>query len=269
MWLVNARATLTLHQGGAVVNILRSAALIASVLCAAFLVSPAFATGPVTSPAAVIAADGGVTAVGVGVAAAPTDPLAIGQTLYIGVQSTTNLAGVQGASDQMLAKLDAIRSALVKAGVPADGIRMTGFNVNPMYGPQVGAPSPIVDKNQTPQPVSALSLSGNLTADVASIKMLVAAMNAATDAGASTVNANGGKGVGPYGTAQPSAADLAKATSAALANARTNAEAMATASGRKLGAIRSISSTQPPTMGCCPPNNGWTVQVTVTFDYAQ
>jgi len=251
------------------VNVLRSAALIASVLCAAFLVSPAFATAPVMSPAAVTAADAGVTAVGVGVAQSPTDPLAIGQTLYISVQSTTNLAGVQGAADQMLAKLDAIKSALVKVGVPADGIRMAGFNVNPMYGPAMGAPSPIVDKNQAPQPVSALSLNGNLSADVASIKMLVAAMNAATEAGATTVNANAGKGGGPYGTIQPSAADLAKATNAAVANARTNAEALASASGRRLGAIRSISSTQPPMMGCCPTSSGWTVQVTVTFDYAE
>ena len=250
-------------------KVFRSAALIASVLCVALLVSPAFASAPVMSPAAVTAADAGITAVGVGIAQSSADPLAIGQTLYVSVQTTTDLAGVQGAADQMLAKLDAIKNALVKAGVPADGIRMTGFNVNPMYGPSMGPPSPIVDKSQTPQPVSALSLNGNLSADVASIKLLVAAMNAATAAGASTVNANAGKGAGPYGTVQPSAADLAKATSAAIANARTNAEALASASGRKLGAIRSISSTQPPMMGCCPPNTGWTVQVTVTFDYAQ
>ena len=250
-------------------NVVRSAALIASVLCAAFLVSPAFATAPVMSPATVISADAGVTAVGVGVAQAPADPLAIGQTLYISVQSTANLAGVQGAADQMLAKLDAIKAALVKAGVPADGIRIAGLNINPMYGPSMGAPSPVVDKNQAAQPVAALSLNGNLSADVASIRMLVAAMNAATEAGASTVNANAGKGGSPYGTIQPSAADLAKSTSAAVANARTNAEALASASGRKLGAIRSVSSTQPPMMGCCPPSTGWTVQVTVTFDYAQ
>ena len=250
-------------------NVVRSAALIAAVLCAAFLVSPAFATAPVMSPAAVNSADAGVTAVGVGAAQSPSDPLAIGQTLYISVQSTANLAGVQGAADQMLAKLEAIKAALVKAGVPADGIRIAGLNVNPMYGPSMGAPSPIVDKNQTSQPLGALSLNGNLTADVASIRMLVAAMNAATEAGASTVNANAGKGAGPFGTIQPSAADLAKATSAAVANARINAEALASASGRKLGAIRSISSTQPPMMGCCPPSTGWTVQVTVTFDYGQ
>jgi uncharacterized protein YggE len=250
------------------VNVFRSTALIASVLCLGFLVSPAIATAPVMSPAAVTAADAGITAVGVGIAQSSTDPLAVGQTLYIGVQSTTDLAGVQAATDEMLAKLDAIKSALVKAGVPADGIRMAGLSVNPMYGPTMGGPSPIVDKSQTPQKVSALSLSGNLTADVASVRLLVTAMNAATENGASTVNANGGKGGGPFGTVQPSAADLAKATTAAVANARTNAEALASASGKKLGAIRSISSSQPPMMGCCPPNSGWTVQVAVTFEYA-
>ena len=81
------------------------------------------------------------------------------------------------------------------------------------------------------------------------------------------VNANAGKGGAPYGTVQPSAAELAKATAAALANARTNAEALAAASGRKLGALRSISS-QMPGMGCCPPNSGWMVQLTVTFEWA-
>jgi uncharacterized protein YggE len=250
------------------VNVFRSTALIASVLCLAFLVSPAFATAPVTSPIAVTASDASVTAVGIGVAQSSTDPLAVGQTLYIGVQSTTDLAGVQAATDEMLAKLDAIKSALVKAGVPADGIRMAGLSVNPMYGPTMGGPSPIVDKSQAPQKVSALSLSGNLTADVASVRLLVTAMNAATENGATTVNANGGKGGGPFGTVQPSAADLAKATSAAVANARTNAEALAAATGKKLGAVRSIASSQPPMMGCCPPNAGWTIQVTVTFDYA-
>jgi uncharacterized protein YggE len=247
---------------------LRVTALIASVFCLGVLVSPAVASGPVMSPAAAPAPDASITAVGIGVAQSSADPLALGQTLYISVQSTVDLAGVQGAADEMLAKLDAIKGALVKAGVPAEGIHMTGLSVNPMYGPSKVPPSPIIDKNQPPQPVSSLSLNGNLTADVPSIRVLVAAMNAATENGASTVNANAGKGGAPYGIVQPSAADLAKATSAAVANARTNAEALASASGKKLGAIRSISSSQPPMMGCCPPNSGWTVQVTVTFDFA-
>src|SRR5437867_2934458 len=170
-------------------NALRITALVASVLCLAILVSPALASGPVTSTTAAPAVDGAfVSALGIGVVpASASDPLVIGQTLYVSVQST---------------------------------------------------------------------------------RLLIAAMNAATANGATQVNANSGKGGAPFGTVQPSAADLAKATQAALANARTNAEALAAASGRKVGPIRSISSSQLPMMRCRPPNSGWTGQVTVTLDFA-
>jgi uncharacterized protein YggE len=248
------------------VNALRITALVASVFCLAILVTPAVASGPVMSPALAPSSDsGGITAMGIGVAQSSADPLAIAQTLYIGTQATVDGANVQTAADEMIARLDAIKAALVKVGVPANGIRMVGFNVSPMFaGKPVGGPA---EKPTQPQ-VNSFMLSGNLTADVPSIQMLVAAMNAATANGASSVNANGGKGGGPYGAAQPSAAELAQVTDAAVANARTNAQALAAAGGKRLGAIRSISSTQPPMMGCCPPNAGWVVQVTVTFDIA-
>ena len=246
---------------------LRVTALIVSVLCLAFLVSPAVASGPVLSPAAAPTADApSITAIGVGVAqASSADPFAVGQTLYIGVQATADAAGIQKAADDLLARLNAIKAALVAAGVPAEGIRMTGFNVNPNFGPYKPGASPI--EGGQPAQVTSLNVNGGLSADVPSIRLLLAAMNAATSHGASTVNANAGKGGAPYGTIQPSAADLAKATQAALANARSTADALAAASGKKLGGIRSISS-QTPMMGCCPPNSGWTVQVTVTFDIA-
>jgi uncharacterized protein YggE len=247
---------------------LRATALIASVLCLALLVSPAVASGPITSTAAAPAAEGAfVTAMGIGVApASASDPFAIGQTLYISVQSTADSAGLQSAADEMLSRLGAIKAALVDAGVPADGIRLQGLSVNPMFGPTKPATTPS-DKNQT-QALTSVNLNGSLSADVPSIRLLVAAMNAATANGATQVNANSGKGSVPFGSVQPSATDLAKATGAAVANARTNAEALAAASGKKVGAIRSISSSQLPMMGCCTPNNGWTVQVTVTFDFA-
>src|SRR5207249_7692860 len=135
-----------------------------------------------------------------------------------------------------------------------------------MFGPSKPGDAP-GQKGQT-QALSSVNLNGSLSADVPSIRLLIAAMNAATASGATQVNANSGKGGVPFGTVQPSASDLAKATQGAVANARTNAEALAAASGRKVGAIRSISSSQLPMMGCCPPNSGWTVQVTVTFDFA-
>jgi uncharacterized protein YggE len=222
----------------------------------------------VLSPAVAPAADApSITALGVGIAQpSAADPFAIGQTLYIGVQSTADAAGVQQAADELLSRLDAIRGALVAAGVPAEGIRNQGFNVNPNFGPMKPGASPM--EGGQPAKVTSLNINANLSADVPSIRLLLAAMNAATANGATTVNANGGKSIGPYGTNQPSAADLAKATGVAIANARTSAEAIAAASGKKLGAIRSISS-QLPMMGCCPPNSGWMVQITVTFELAQ
>ena len=247
---------------------LRVTALIASVLCVAVLVSPAVASGPITSTTAAPAADGAfVSAMGIGVAAASaSDPFAIGQTLYVSVQSTADSAGLQSAADEMLSRLGTIKAALVDAGVPADGIRLQGLSVNPMFGPSKPGDAP-GQKSQT-QALTSVNLNGSLSADVPSIRLLVAAMNAATANGATQVNANSGKGGAPFGSVQPSAADLAKATQAAVANARTNAEALAAAGGKKLGGIRSISSSQPPMMGCCPPNSGWTVQITVTFDLA-
>ena len=247
-------------------NALRITALVASVFCLAILVTPAVASGPVTSPAVAPSSDSpGITAMGIGVAQVSADPLAIAQTLYIGTQSTVDGANVQTAADEMIARLEAIKAALVKVGVPADGIRLAGFNVSPMFA---GKPMPGPAEKPTQPQIGSLMLNGNLTADIPSIRMLVAAMNAATANGASSVNANAGKGGVPYGTAQPSAAELAQVTDAAVANARKNAEALAAASGKKLGAIRSISSTQPPMMGCCPPSAAWMVQVTVTFDIA-
>jgi uncharacterized protein YggE len=249
-------------------NALRAIALIASVLCLAVVVSPAVASGPITSTAAAPAAEGAfVAAMGIGVVpASASDPFAIGQTLYISVQSTADSAGLQNAADEMLSRLGAIKAALVDAGVPADGIRLQGLSVNPMFGPTKPGDTP-GQKSQT-QTLTSVNLNGSLSADVPSIRLLVAAMNAATASGATQVNANSGKGGVPFGTVQPSATDLAKATGAAVANARTNAEALAAASGKKVGAIRSISSSQLPMMGCCPPNSGWTVQVTVTFEFA-
>ena len=248
---------------------LRITALIASVLCLAVLVSPALASGPVTSTSAAPAVDGAfVSALGIGVVpASASDPFAIGQTLYVSVQSTADSAGLQNAADEMVNRLGAIKAALVDAGVPADGIRLQGLSVNPMFGPM--KPADVTSqKSQTPAQLTSVNLNGSLSADVPSIRLLIAAMNAATANGATQVNANSGKGGVPFGTMQPSASDLAKATGAAVANARTNAEALAAASGKKVGAIRSISSSQLPMMGCCPPNTGWTVQVTVTFDFA-
>src|SRR5439155_1126109 len=97
---------------------LRVTALIASVLCLAVLVSPAVASGPITSTTAAPAAEGAfVTAMGIGVApASASDPFAIGQTLYIGVQSTADSAGLQNAADEMLFRLGAAARSRPREG---------------------------------------------------------------------------------------------------------------------------------------------------------
>jgi uncharacterized protein YggE len=250
------------------VKAIRVPALIGSVVFLAILMSPALASGPVSSPTRVQSADApSISASGVGtVQLSASDPLAAGQTLYIGVQTTAEVAGMQKAADDLLAKLDGIKRAVIAAGVPADGVRMTGFNVHPNMGMFKPGASP-AETGQATQ-VTSLQLHGSLSADVPSIRVLVAAMNAATSSGATTVNANAGKGGPPYGPSQPSAGELATATQSAIANARANAEALAAVGGKKLGEIRSISA-QAPMFGCCPPSSGWTVQVTVTFDLAQ
>ncbi len=248
------------------VNALRITALVASVFCLAILVSPAVASGPSLSPITAPASEGPyLTAMGIAVVPSSADPLALAQTLYVTVQATADAANVQSAGDELLARLDAIKASLVKVGDPADGIRTMGFSVTPFFGPSKSVTAPM--ELQPAQQLTSLSLMASLTAEIPSIRMLVAAMNAATANGASSVSGNSGKGSASNGVTQPSAADLAKATAAALANARMNAEALAAASGRKLGAMRSISS-QLPVNGCCPPNSGWMLQLTVTFEYA-
>jgi uncharacterized protein YggE len=249
------------------VNVLRVTALIVSAFCLAILVSPALASGPVAAPAAVQATDTPtITATGIGTAQVPSDdPLAAGQTLFIGVQTTADVSSLQKAADELIARLDVIKRAIVAAGVPADGVRMTGFNVHPNMGHLKPGMPP---EGGQPSQVTSLQLHGSLSADVPSIRVLAAAMNAATSNGATTVNANTGKGGSPYGPGQPSAADLATATQSAIANARSTAQALAAASGKKLAGIRSVTS-QAPTIGCCPPHVGWSVQVAVTFDLEQ
>ena len=76
-----------------------------------------------------------------------------------------------------------------------------------------------------------------------------------------------GKG-GQPATAQPSADQLELLATDALKNARATAEALAAASGKKLGALRSISS-QNVYPDCCPPASGWRMQITAIFDIAQ
>lgn len=243
------------------------ASVVAIVLILPFSVV-ALASPPATSNAAPAPETALITATGTGTipGRGGVDFAVSAQTLFIGAQSKASSADVDTAVGEMEQRLLAIEAALEKAGVPATGIRFQGLNVFPQSAPpQPGQPSP-VDKGQPlPQQVTSFQVTGALQADVPDLKLLVAALNAATANGATQVSV-GGKG-GPMPTSvQPPADALATGVSEALANARATAQAVASASGKKLGDVHSVSVNQifP---SCCPPQpaNGWTVQLTVSF----
>ena len=186
------------------------------------------------------------------------------QTLFIAAQSKAGPADVDVALTEMQSRLIAIRAALERLGLPRTGIRFQGINVQPLYGPPgPGTPSS-VDKGQAlPQQVLSFTITANMQAEVADPKLLVPALNAATANGATTVNSGGGKS-GPL-PVQPPADALAQGTAEALANAKLVAGSIASATGQKLGAIRSVSAPQLYPV-CCPQGGTWQINLTVTFD---
>jgi uncharacterized protein YggE len=194
----------------------------------------------------------------------PTDVFLTPQTLFIAAQSKSGPADVDAAVTEMQARLQAIRAALEKLGVPSASIRFQGINVQPQYGPPgPGSPSP-VDKGQLlPQQVLSFTIGATLQAEVTDPKLLVPAINAATANGATTVNSSSGKS-GPV-TMQPPSDQLAKGVADALKNARSIAEATAVATGQKLGPVRSVNA-QQIYPSCCPQGSTWNVTLNVTFD---
>lgn len=224
---------------------------------------------PATAPLAAPGDPPSITASGTGIVP-PTgsEVFFTPQTLFIAAQSKSGAADVDTAATEMQARLLAIKAALVKLGVPAAGIRFQALNLQPQYGPPApGAPSP-VDKGQPlPQQILSFTIAANMTADIPDAKLLVPAINGATANGATTVNSGYGKG-GQLPTTQPSAEQLELLAADALKNARATAEALASVSGKKLGALRSIAS-QQIYPDCCPSANGWRMQITAIFDIAQ
>lgn len=186
------------------------------------------------------------------------------QTLFIAAQSKSGAADVEAGVAEMQARLVAIRAALEKLGLPAAGIRFQGINLQPQYGPPgPGTASPVEKGQPLPQTILSFTIAANMQAEISDPKLLVPAINAATANGATTVSSGGGKS-GPVAV-QPPADVLAKASAAAVANAKVNAEAIALATGQKLGGVRSVSAMQlyPD---CCPQGGTWRMTLTVTFD---
>jgi uncharacterized protein YggE len=200
-----------------------------------------------------------ITAIGVGISAPPVsrDVDLYPQTLFVSSQLTASAAEIQAGLTEMSTRVAAIRAALVRAGVADSAIHMQNLAVYPQFGPKPSDAS---------QPQSGYSVTASMQVDVTTVRLLVAATEAAIAAGATQVGTAGKGGVGGPQSVQPAQADLDAATTVAVANARANAEAVAKASGKRLGAVHSMSAL-PPSADCCPPGAGWRVQVTMTFEY--
>jgi uncharacterized protein YggE len=112
------------------------------------------------------------------------------------------------------------------------------------------------------------SISVTLTVDSGSMAQIGAAMKAALGAGATSVNAYGGKGSGPG--APPDATTLAPGIEAATKQAQLMAQASAKAAGVKLRTVRSVNVAAPiSNYGAGGPSAmGWQVAVTVTYNLA-
>jgi uncharacterized protein YggE len=193
-----------------------------------------------------------------------SDVFLLPQTLYIAAQSKSAPADVDAAVAEMQARLQAIRSALEKLGVPTASIRFQGINLQPQYGPPgPGSLSPVEKGQPLPQQVLSFMIGANLQAEVIDPKLLVPAINAATANGATMVNSSSGKS-GPV-TTQPPSDQLAQGIADALKNARSVAEATAVATGQKLGPVRSVNA-QQIYPSCCPQGATWQVTLSVTFD---
>lgn len=208
-----------------------------------------------------------VSAIGSGQVAAVVDS---GYSLSVGVEERTEGSNVQAAVDAAQGKIDAIKAALQGAGIPADDIVVTNFNISPNYGyPPIPVPAKEAPSMSPVAPdgdgQSGYIVSANMQVDTTSADQLAAAMQAAIDAGATSVG-TWGKG-GPE--APPTdAAVLKPAIEQATEQAQTMAEASADAAGVDLGGIHSIS-VQPPMAIYTGPGPGasyWQVQVKVTYD---
>ena len=226
---------------------------------------PAAPAPPAAAPAAA-SENALITATGQTVVASGSSDFTLTpQTLFISAQSKSGPDDVDAAVSEMQQRITNIKAALEKLGVPSAGIHFMSLAVNPQFvAPQAGQPSPVNKGQPLPQQLQSYTINASMQADVPDLRSLVAAMNAATANGATTVNVSP-KG-GPNMNTQPTADILQKAMPEAIANAQATATAAAAASGKKLGDIHSVSvnSVFP---NCCPQGT-WNVSVTVSWNIA-
>jgi uncharacterized protein YggE len=166
-------------------------------------------------------------------------------TLNIGVQSQGG-NDVKAALADVRARLDAIRAALHKVGIPDSQI--TQQNVN-------------LWANGNPKPVNG-GVNAGLMVTITDAALIDPAITAAADAGASNLNlwSSGGTTA-----ATPSDDQVRTAITKATSQAHTMAQAAAQGTGQSLGAVRA-STVQPPSI--CPWSPGGpelVVEVSVTY----
>jgi uncharacterized protein YggE len=189
------------------------------------------------------------------------DVASVGQSLNLnaGVQDQSS-SDAGTALRQAQAKVDAIVSALVRAGIPRSAIHSSYYSVSPYPG----VPVPLgVPGNQR---VEGFQVNGNVSATATDLDQLVRATNAAAAAGASNVSVSSSAG---YNVAQPSADRLSAAIAQASASAKAMATAAADSAGVHLGGVHSLVVAPPAMCGYGADGPQLTLAVTSAWDVAR
>ncbi len=134
---------------------------------------------------------------------------------------------VQQARDDAAKAMDAIRAAIRAQGVEEKDVATSGFTIQPRYD--------VRPNGGTPQ-ISGYQVSNQITVKVRKIEALSKVLDAAVGAGGNDVRGNS-----VQFTVDDPEKSAGAAREAAVANARTHAEALAKAAGVKLGKARSVA----------------------------
>jgi len=136
---------------------------------------------------------------------------------------------VQQARDDAAKAMDAIRAAVRGQGVEEKDVATSGFNIQPRYDVRPNS------NGGTPQ-ISGYQVSNQITVKVRKVDTLSKVLDAAVGAGGNDVRVNS-----VQFTVDDPEKSAGAAREAAVANARTHAEALAKAAGVKLGKARSVA----------------------------
>jgi len=202
----------------------RLAAVVLFAVLATALVGLGGCTKVITTPAGTAANT--VTAAGTGTAQGTPDVA----EMSFGVMTTSDNA--KSALDNASNAAEKIAAAIKKGGVDAKDIQTRDVSVYPQTNDRNGK-----------QVVTGYQASLSVRVKVRDVSKLGDLISAANDAGANTIS-------GPTFTIDDPAPTRAQAIEKAVADARKNAEAMAKAAGKSVGAVLSVSSTDA---GSVPP----------------